>query len=142
MSFRCQVFRTTASPRPEDVELRLPTALTAGSLPIELTAELPARIEPNGELLLQVYPGRHELRVKALYPRPPERLAAPRHAPPGPAQEIWVFVPHTEHRQVEVKGGTSVDPQRTNLPGEWHWSSRKWPGCRNPECKLRPAWRD
>ncbi|HTV23862.1 MAG TPA: hypothetical protein VMG12_34465 [Polyangiaceae bacterium] len=100
-------------------ELRLPTALTAGSLPIELGAELPARIEPNGELLLQVYPGRHQIQIDALYPTPPERLGAPRHAPPGPAQEIWVFVPHTEIRQVELEGGVSIDPQRTNLPEAW-----------------------
>lgn len=100
-------------------ELRLPTALLGGSLPIELVSQLPARIEPNGELLLQVYPGRHELRLTALYPRPPERLSAPRHAPPGPKQEIWVFVPHTEQRQTELSGGSSVDPQRTNLPESW-----------------------
>jgi len=100
-------------------ELRLPTALTAGSLPIELESKLPARIEPNGELFLQVYAGRHELQLRALYPSPPERLVAPRHAPPGPSQEIWVFVPHTEYGQTEIKGGLSVDPQRTNLPESW-----------------------
>jgi len=100
-------------------ELRLPTALTAGSLPIELGAQLPARIEPDGELMLQIYPGRHELQIDALYPTPPERLSAPRHAPPGPSQEIWVFVPHTEYRQVEIQGGLSIDPQRTNLPEAW-----------------------
>jgi hypothetical protein len=100
-------------------ELRLPTALTAGSLPIELESNLPARIEPNGELFLQVYAGRHELQIQALYPSPPDRLAAPRHAPPGPAQEIWVFVPHTEYGQTELKGGLSIDPLRTNLPESW-----------------------
>jgi hypothetical protein len=100
-------------------ELRLPTALTAGSLATELESQLPARIEPNGELFLQVYAGRHELHIHALYPGPPERLAAPKHAPPGPAQEIWVFVPHTEYGQTEIKGGLSIDPVRTNLPEAW-----------------------
>jgi hypothetical protein len=100
-------------------ELRLPTALTLGSLATELESKLPARIEPNGELFLQVYAGRHELQIHALYPSPPERLAAPRHAPPGPAQEIWVFVPHTEYGQTEIKGGLSIDPLRTNLPESW-----------------------
>ncbi len=97
-------------------ELRLPTALTPGSLPIALSSELPARIEPNGELLLSVYPGRHELVIDALYARPPERLSAPRHVPPGPAHEIWVFEPHTGLRQTEVRGAPSIDPNRTNLP--------------------------
>jgi hypothetical protein len=100
-------------------ELRLPTALTAGSLPTQLESKLPARIEPNGELFLQVYAGQHELQIHAVYPSPPERLAAPRHAPPGPAREIWVFVPHTEYGQTEIKGGLSVDPLRTNLPESW-----------------------
>ncbi len=100
-------------------ELRLPTALTPGSLPIELSSKLPARLEPNGELFMQVYPGRHEVQIDALYPSPPERLNAPRHAPPGPPHEIWVFVPHTEHRQTQIKGGLSIDPQRTNLPEAW-----------------------
>jgi hypothetical protein len=100
-------------------ELRLPTALLPGSLPIALEAKLPARLEPSGELLLQVYPGRHELRIDALYPSPPERLTAPRHAAPGPEQEIWVFAPRTEYRQTELLGGLSIDPQRTNLPDAW-----------------------
>jgi hypothetical protein len=100
-------------------ELRFPTALTAGALPIELGSRLPARIEPNGELLLQIYPGRHQIQIDALYATPPERLSAPRHAAPGPAQEIWVFVPDTENRQIEIRGGLSIDPQRTNLPEAW-----------------------
>jgi hypothetical protein len=100
-------------------ELRLPTALLPGSLPIELDAQLPARIEPGGELRIQVYPGHHELQLWAIYAKPPERLHAPSHAPPGPSHEIWVFVPHGEYRQTEIKGGLSVDPQRTNLPTEW-----------------------
>lgn len=100
-------------------ELRFPTALTPGALPIELASELPARLELNGELFLQVYPGRHTLKIDALYPTPPERLSAPRHAAPGPTHEIWVFVPHTEHRQVQLEGGLSIDPQRTNLPESW-----------------------
>ncbi|HWO09831.1 MAG TPA: hypothetical protein VNN80_10140, partial [Polyangiaceae bacterium] len=100
-------------------ELRLPTALTPGSLPIALESALPARIEPSGELRLQVFPGRHELTIDALYPSAPERLQAPRHAPPGPWREVWVFVPHTEYRQVELQGGLSIDPQRTNLPEDW-----------------------
>lgn len=80
-------------------ELRLPTALTPGAVPIALVSSLPARIEPSGELRLQVFPGRHELTIEAVYASPPERLAAPRHAPPGPAREVWVFVPHSEYRQ-------------------------------------------
>jgi hypothetical protein len=100
-------------------ELRVPTALTPGSVPIQLESSLPARIEPSGELRLQVLPGRHELTIDAVYPSPPERLSAPRHAPPGPSREVWVFVPHTQYRQVELQGGLSIDPQRTNLPAAW-----------------------
>jgi hypothetical protein len=44
-------------------ELRLSTALTSGALPIALVSKLPARIDPNGELLLQIYPGRLEIRA-------------------------------------------------------------------------------
>ncbi len=100
-------------------ELRLPSVLLAGSLPVELVSQLPARLEPSGELRLQVYPGRHELQLRALYPTPPERLSAPRHPPPGPQHEIWVFVPHGEQRQLELSGAPSIDPQRTNLPPPW-----------------------
>jgi hypothetical protein len=100
-------------------ELRLSTALLPGSIAFGLASKLPARIEPSGELLLQVYPGRHELTIDALYPSSPERLSAPRHAPPGPAHEIWVFVPRSEYRQTEIEGGSSVDPERTNLPVAW-----------------------
>src|SRR5690606_37167619 len=62
-------------------ELRLPTALTPGALPIELDSSLPARIEPDHALSLQVFPGRHRLQIDSVYPTPPDRLRAPRHAP-------------------------------------------------------------
>jgi hypothetical protein len=104
-------------------ELALGNVLLDGAIPIELVSKLPARLEQSGQLLLQVYPGRHQIELHALYPTPPSRLAAARHAPPWPNHEIWVFVPATEYRQTQVFGGLGIDPQRTNLPAAWQGSA-------------------
>jgi hypothetical protein len=100
-------------------ELALPRVLPEGALPVGLSTKLPARLERNGDLLLQVYPGQHAIAIEALYPTPPERLSAPAAPPPWPNEEVWVFEPKTEQRQVQIPGELGIDPARTNLPQAW-----------------------
>jgi len=101
-------------------EERIGPALPPGFVPLGLVSPLPARIEPDGRLRVQVRAGRHELLLRARHVGPVESLAAP---PLGegslwPASEVWVFEARPALRLVTVEG-VAVDPQQTSLPGEW-----------------------
>jgi hypothetical protein len=101
-------------------EVVLGRALPPSFLAMDLRSALPARLDPDGRLRLQVRPGRFELVLDARHQAGPalEILSA---APEGPwaESEIWVFAAQPELRLVSVSGGAPVDPQQTNLPPEW-----------------------
>jgi hypothetical protein len=101
----------------EDV---LGRALPAGFVPMELDSPLPARIEPDGHLRVQLRPGVFVLRLFARSERPVRTLSRP--APEGPwreGDEVWVFEARNDYRVVTVEGAPSIDPQQTTLPDSW-----------------------
>ncbi len=100
-------------------EVILGRALPDGFLPLALSTPLPARIESDGKLRVQVRPGRWDLSLEARHPKPVQALTRP--APEGAwaETEIWTFVAQPSLRIVEVHGVDSVDPQQTLLPDEW-----------------------
>ena len=99
----------------------LGVALPSGMLPTALASPLPARLDPDGRLRVQVRPGAWTIRVEA-------RLAARADAFGPPAQpkgarwdgaEIWAVALAPQLRLVEIEGAASVDPTQTEMPGEW-----------------------
>jgi len=100
-------------------ELRLPGAMLRGSRPLALDASVPARLEPSGELILQVHAGEHRVTLRTLFPRPEEKIAYPLIPSPWPTHEIWTFVPNSALRQVVLSGAPSIDIAQTNLPEDW-----------------------
>ena len=100
-------------------ELVLPSVLLAGTQAVELNSEIPARLEPNGSLRLQVSAGQHRVEVLALAAAPPAKLTMPPMPAPWPEQEIWVFAPQPALRQVELSGAPQIDPDRANLDADF-----------------------
>ncbi|HTF32658.1 MAG TPA: hypothetical protein VK714_03025 [Myxococcota bacterium] len=114
-------------------ELTLPSALLPNLLPMSLESALPARIEQDGRLVLQIRPGRWQVTLKArsegptnelTLPVPPQVPAPPTPKSVGPeeafdASEVWAFSARPELRLVDVAGGVAVDPQQTLLPTQW-----------------------
>ena len=100
-------------------EVVLGRALPEGAVPMSLSAPIPARIDPDGKLRVQVRPGTWFVASEARLPGPIESLALP--APDGPwdDREEWVFDARPSLRQVSVEGAASIDPQQTELPDEW-----------------------
>lgn len=96
-------------------ELVLSGAVLKDTRPVQLESKLPARLEPDGKLRLQVAAGQHRVEVIAVAPTPPSALTMPALPEPWPSQEIWVFAPAPELRQVELSGAPQIDPDRTNL---------------------------
>ena len=100
-------------------ELTLGPALLEGSIPLRLNSPLPARLEPDGRLRLQVRPGHWVVEVRAHLPGPIAELTRAESSPPWPREEVWVFAAHPELRQVELEGAVPLDPRQTRLPAEW-----------------------
>jgi len=102
----------------KDREVLLGRALLPGSVPMALSG-LPARLEADGRLRVQVSAGQHVIELTARHEGPVASLA--RADPDGPwaAQEVWSFEARNNLRVVTVEGVT-VDPQQTTLPAEWH----------------------
>jgi hypothetical protein len=88
-------------------------------VPMRLDSPLPARLEADGKLRLQVRPGSWVLTLQARHQGALDTLAPPPAEAPWPNEEVWVFAAQNHLRQVEVSGGLAVDPQQTGLPGEW-----------------------
>jgi hypothetical protein len=136
-SLRLQVFRQLADGIPLVVETRvelevsgpareveLQGALLDESIPLSVSGGLPARVDANRTLRVQVRGGRYEVRVRGRLPGSPTSLRMPEVASRGgdaawPEREVWVFAADERLREVELSGPAGIDPSRTELPEEW-----------------------
>ena len=100
-------------------EVSLQGALLEGSSPVAVSGDLPARLDADGRLRVQVRAGAYTARVLARLQAQPDALSRPKTAPPWPVQEVWAFAAQERLRQVELLGPPLVDPSRTDLPEEW-----------------------
>ncbi len=100
-------------------EISVPYALMPEFIPIKLESPLPARIENDGRLLLQVRPGRWTISIHARHPRLLTELALSIADPAWPEAEIWVFQSLPALRLVEIENLPTLDASQTNLPPEW-----------------------
>lgn len=105
------------SGKAREVELR--GGLLAGSVPVSVTGDLPAQVDKTGRLRIQVRSGRFTISVLARTEGRIETLTAPEAKEPWPDHEVWVFEANELLRQVQLSGGTAVDPARTDLPEAW-----------------------
>lgn len=103
----------------EQRELLLGPVLLDQQIPLQVDSPLPARLEPNGQLRVQVRPGRWSINVVSRHPANINQLTRPKANAPWPAQEVWVFAAEPQLRLVEVDNLTTIDPQQTNLPTAW-----------------------
>jgi len=101
-------------------EVVLGKALPRGFVPMSITSELPARIEPDTRLRVQARPGTWTIEITARSEGPVAELARP--APDGPwreGEEVWVFEAKSALRLTSVEGVRAIDPQQTSLPDAW-----------------------
>lgn len=103
----------------EQRELLLGPMLLDEQIPLQLNSPLPARLEPDGRLRVQVRPGRWSIRLLSRHPNNIDSLVLPAVPAPWPQQEVWAFQAMNQLRLVEVENLTAVDPQQTQLPPDW-----------------------
>lgn len=100
-------------------EVLLGPTVPAGAIPLALRSPLPARVEPDGRLRVQLRAGKWEVEMAARLPGPVAELARPAAAVPWPAEEVWSFAASPETRLVTPSGPAPVDPQQVEMPAEW-----------------------
>jgi hypothetical protein len=84
-----------------------------------LHSRLPARIDQQGRLRLQLRPGHWQVSVDSLLNQPTTAIKLAGFAAPWPTQEIWALQHQPQLRQIQVQDRTSIDPQQTQLPADW-----------------------
>lgn len=94
-------------------------ALPEGATPIALNSALPARIEPDGSLRVQLRPGQWEITLVARLPSPVTELARAQPRGAWPKEEIWSYAAQPQLRLATPSGPDAVDPQQTAVPQEW-----------------------
>lgn len=100
-------------------EVLLGRALPENFVPMSLTGPLPARLEPDGRLRVQVRPGTWNLTLTARHEGPAETIALGDPKGDWDKDEVWVFESRNDLRLVSVEGPPPIDPQQTELPQSW-----------------------
>ncbi len=93
--------------------------LPPGATPLALHSTLPARIEPDGSVRVQLRPGQWELTLVARLPGPVSELTRSKTGGNWPEEEVWSFAAQPKLRVVTPSGPDTVDPQQTDVPQEW-----------------------
>ena len=93
--------------------------LPEGFIPLSLGGSLPARLDEQGRLHVQVRPGLWNVELVARAPAPLKELASPKNPQPWPEQEVWSLLAHEDLRVVEAGGAPAIDPRQTQMPESW-----------------------
>ena len=92
--------------------------------PRHMTSPLPARVDQDGRLRIQLRPGQWQVHLLAHHNGPTEKIFfETSEAGFWPEEEVWVFEARPELRQVRVEGAEGLDPSQTALPDSW----KNWP---------------
>ncbi|TCT20709.1 hypothetical protein [Thiobaca trueperi] len=100
-------------------EVRVGPVPLPGGVPLALDSPLPARLESDGTLRVQVRPGRWVLDVTTWHAGSIGELKRAAPVAPWPEHEIWAFEARPDLRQVEIGGPPLIDPRQTRLPDDW-----------------------
>ena len=100
----------------------LARALPDGFTPTSLAGDLPARLDADGRLRVQVRPGSHILSLTARAASVAATLGRPTLAANSgawPRIEIWSFAGNDRLRVASASGVESVDPVQVEVPEAW-----------------------
>ncbi|HET8707073.1 MAG TPA: hypothetical protein VFM46_12295, partial [Pseudomonadales bacterium] len=87
-----------------------------------IDSELPARVDGDGNLVVQLKSGSWQISTMAHYTGPIESAGPIKQADDNafwPGDELWVYQPNPSIRSVSFTNLDSIDTQQTDLPAEW-----------------------
>lgn len=100
-------------------EVSLSRALLPDLIPSELQSALPAALQPDGSMKVQVRAGKWDIRLLARHPGAVKNLALPEGNGLMVEEEVWSYEATPMIRTAAIEGPSTVDPQQTTLPQEW-----------------------
>lgn len=103
----------------EPREQTLGRALPDGFQPVSLSGPLPARLDADGNLRVQVRSGSYELQLVARGASVAGTLKRPPRAAPWPVEEVWSFQGIDRLRVASAEGAEGIDPAQANVPADW-----------------------
>ena len=109
-------------------EETLGPALPEGFVPLGLESALPALLDPDGDLRVQVRPGQWEIVLRARAPDVQARVVLPTERRNLPAFEIWSYQSNPRLRDTVAEGGVSADPRLEEAPWQELPAFRVQPG--------------
>lgn len=131
-SFDVQVYRLFTDGIPANLQTRLQLratgasreivlgpALPEGFVPTALDSALPARIDADGRLRVQVRPGAYVILLSARAIGVPQTLQRPKADEGWPSEEVWSYQGADRLRVASIEGADSIDPAQANVPPEW-----------------------
>lgn len=129
-SLATQVYRRLADGHPVTLETRLDLdvsgpgrevvldpILPAGYLAMAIGGELPARLESDGRLRVQVRPGSWTVMVAARAAAPKAEITVPKGQ--TVSEEVWSFAADEHIRVASLEGATAIDPKESGVPDDW-----------------------
>ena len=93
--------------------------LPEGFVPMGLQSQLPARLEADGNLRLQVRPGRWVIHLSARAPGVMDAITSRSSGVNLPASEIWSYQSNDRLRVTAAEGLPPVDPAQVEVPSNW-----------------------
>ena len=99
-------------------EQLLGPALPQGFVATALSGSLPARLESDGRLRIQLRPGQWVLDLSARSTEPLKQVTLKLPAEPWPRQEIWSYQDDTALRSTRVEG-QPTDAAQAGVPDDW-----------------------
>ncbi len=100
-------------------EQLLGPVLPKGFVATALDGDLPARLDPDGRLRVQLRPGDWSLTLDARGVAPLAKLAFKAPPAPWPKQEIWSYADAPTLRTTRATGPQPIDPAQAGVPPEW-----------------------
>jgi hypothetical protein len=93
--------------------------LPAGFVPLAIDSQLPARLEADGKLRLQVRPGRWTVSLRARGATVLDEIEAPVAEQNQPQTEIWSYRSNDRLRVTAAEAPVPVDPTQAGVPPAW-----------------------
>jgi hypothetical protein len=87
---------------------------------MRLDSALPARLETDGRLRVQVRPGNWQMTLVSRATSASDEFTLPAPSDNWPAQEIWSYQPDNRLRVTAAEAPSPVDPSQVGVPGNWH----------------------
>jgi len=93
--------------------------LPDGFVPLAITSQLPARLEADGKLRVQVRPGRWVVTLIARGPDVQDAITLRASEDNLPDNEIWSYRSNDRLRVTAAEGLAPIDPVQAQVPGNW-----------------------